>query len=108
MLGGTKGMIHYTCDCCKRSLDPEHETRFVVRMEVYAALDPLQDDDDSDRDHLQEIQDILESLDETSDEAFRDEVYHHARYDLCAECRQRFVKNPLGRTVSHKLGFSSN
>lgn len=100
-------MIHYTCDSCKRPLDPQRESRYVVRVEVYAALDPVEEDDD-DRDHLQEIQDILESLDETDEEAFRDQVYHQVRYDLCAECRQRFVKNPLGRAVAHKLDFSSN
>jgi hypothetical protein len=100
-------MIHYTCDCCKRTLDPERETRYVVRLEVYAALDPVEAESD-DRDHLQEIQDILESLDDVDEAAFEDNVYHHARFDLCGECRQRFVKNPLGRAISHKLNFSQN
>jgi hypothetical protein len=101
-------MIHYTCDCCKRPLDPEHETRYIVRLEVYAALDPVEEDNSDDRDHLQEIQDILESLDEVEETSFEDNVYHHARFDLCDKCRQRFVKNPLGRGVSHKLNFSQN
>lgn len=100
-------MIHYTCDCCKRPLDPAHETRYVVRLEVYAALDPVEEENE-DRDHLQEIQDILESLDDVDDATLEDNVYHHARFDLCSECRQRFVKNPLGRGASHKLNFSQN
>lgn len=101
-------MIHYTCDCCKRSLDPQNEMRYVVRLEVYAALDPVEEDTSDDRDHLQEIQDILESLDDMDDREISDEVYHHVRFDLCSDCRQRFVKNPLGRAVAQQLDFSQN
>jgi hypothetical protein len=30
------------------------------------------------------------------------------RFDLCSECRERFVKNPLGRAISQQLDFSQN
>lgn len=100
-------MIHYTCDCCKRPINRD-DLRYVVRLEVYAALEPLEDEPDDDRDHLQEIQDILESLADTDESELDDHVYHGVRYDLCSECRQRFVKNPLGRAMPHKLDFSSN
>lgn len=100
-------MLHYTCDCCKRLIDPERELRYVVRVEVYAALEPMEDDGDDERDHLQEIQDILERLDE-EDEQISDDVYQQKRYDLCSECRNRYVKNPLGRLAMQELGFSDN
>lgn len=102
-------MIHYTCDCCKRPLDVKNDTRYVVRLEVYAALDPMEDELDDDRDHLQEINDIIESLDdeEIASEA-GDQFYQHVRYDLCGECRKRFLSNPLGRAMSPKLNFSQN
>jgi hypothetical protein len=100
-------MIHFTCDSCKREIDPERELRYVVRVEVYAALDPLEDEEDE-RDHLQEIQDILERIDDAEDEQISDDVYQQKRYDLCSECRNRYVKNPLGRLVVHELGFSQN
>lgn len=59
---GKVSMIHYSCDCCKRALDSE-DLRYVVKMEVYAAIDPASMDDvDDDRDHLQEIQGILQAL----------------------------------------------
>jgi hypothetical protein len=89
-------------------IDPQRELRYVVRLEVYAALDPSADDADDDRDHLQEIQDILERLDDADDEQLSDDVYHHNRYDLCSECRNRYVKNPLGRVAMQELGFSQN
>ena len=37
-------MIHYTCDRCKRTINPENELRYVVRLEVYASLDPIEDE----------------------------------------------------------------
>lgn len=101
-------MIHYTCDCCKRPIDPEGELRYVVRVEVYAAIDPATEEDDDDRDHLQEIQDILERLDDADDPTLGDDVYHQKRYDLCVECRNRYVKNPLGRMAVQGVGFSKN
>jgi hypothetical protein len=30
------------------------------------------------------------------------------RFDLCPDCRRKFVKNPLGREVAKAFGFSSN
>ena len=101
-------MIHYTCDCCKRSINPESELRYVVRLEVYASLDPVEDDLSDDRDHLQELQDIIERMDDAENDQICDDVYHHQRFDLCAECRKQFVKNPLARPTSHHLNFSQN
>lgn len=101
-------MIHYTCDCCKRPLDPDNDLRYVVKMEVYASLDSSEDDLDGDEDHLQEIQDILERMDDAEDERLGDDVYQQFRFDLCATCRKKFVKNPLSTpTVSH-FDFSKN
>ena len=101
-------MIHYTCDCCKRSIDPDNELRYVVRLEVYASLDPTEDELNDDRDHLQEIQDILERLDDADDAQICDDVYHHRRFDLCGECRKRYVQNPLARASAPHLDFSQN
>lgn len=100
-------MIHYTCDCCKRSLSDD-DLRYVVRMEVYAAFEqnPFQECDD-DRDHLQEIQEILQRA-ESADEDVAPEVYDQMRFDLCCECRKKFVKHPLGRELADLVEFSKN
>ena len=100
-------MIHYTCDCCKRRINAADELRYIVRLEVYAALDPLEDEADDDRDHLQEIQDVLERMDDPDDDVC-DEVYQQKKYDLCSECRQRYLKNPLAQAAMQELGFSQN
>lgn len=99
-------MIHFTCDCCKRLIDLDHEIRYIVRMEVFAAADTSVEAMDDDRDYLQEIEEML-SRDQTVD-PLDNEVYQQARFDLCSECRERFVSNPLGRPAAVELGFSNN
>jgi hypothetical protein len=101
-------MIHYTCDCCKRPLGPD-ELRYVVKMEVCAAFDPgAAEELSDDRDHLQEIQQILERCDDTSEPQVGTDIYEQLRFDLCTECRAKFVKHPLGREQLTQFDFSQN
>lgn len=102
-------MLHYSCDLCRRPLDPEQDLRYVVKLEVYAAFDPLQvDETDTDRDNLQELAEILEGIEDASDPELSSEVCQTLRFDLCPECRKKFLKNPLGRSTSAALNFSAN
>ncbi len=103
-------MIRYACDLCGRELDPREDLRYVVRMEVYAAFDPVvaEEEDPNDRDHLEEIQEILERMRDNDDPQIGDDVYQQMRFDLCPECRKRFVANPLAREVAKVLDFSEN
>jgi hypothetical protein len=102
-------MIRYLCDLCKRELDPDEDIRYVVKMEIRAAFDPsvADDEEEDDRDHLQEIQSMLERLEQCNDQVGED-VYQQLRFDLCPECRKKFVKNPLGREIAKVLDFSKN
>ena len=99
-------MIHYTCDVCKRELDPKEDLRYVVKIEIAAAFDPVVDDEEDDRDHLQEIQDLLEHLQDAQSSHIGDEVYQELQFDLCPECRKRYAKNPLGREPAKVLDYS--
>ena len=102
-------MIHYSCDLCRCNLDPQEDLRYVVKMEVYAVMDSDgSDEDDDDRDHLQEIQDILQRMDDAESEQIGDDVYKRVRFDLCADCRRKFVKDPLARDVTKQFDFSEN
>lgn len=102
-------MIHYSCDLCRRELDPNDDLRYIVKIEVSAAFDPTATyDDEDDRNHLQEIQDILERLEDCGD-GVGAEIYQKMQFDLCPECREKFAKHPLGRVQSAKiLDFSEN
>ena len=101
-------MIRYTCDLCKRELDPVDELRYIVKIEIAAVFDPIDESIDDDRDHLQEIHDILERMEDAEDDEIVDGVRQHMSFDLCPECRKQFVKRPLGRETTHMFDFSKN
>jgi hypothetical protein len=104
-------MIHFTCDRCKRVIDPEHELRYVVRMEIEVVMDPIHEDEPSDdRDHLLEIDEILDRVDESDEGSIGDDIYQKRQYDLCPQCYRKVSLNPLGRErkATTPLGFSHN
>lgn len=102
-------MIHFTCDRCKRVIDPEQELRYVVRMEIEAVMDPIHEDEpQDDRDHLVEIDEILARAEPDESDGVGDEIYHKRRYDLCPHCYRKFAANPLSREKKATLGFSHN
>ena len=83
--------------------------RYVVRMEVEAVMDPIHGEDlQDDRDHLLEIDEILERVDASESDAIGDDIYQKRRYDLCPQCFRNFNLNPLGRERRATVGFSQN
>lgn len=101
-------MIHFSCDRCKRVLDPEDDVRYVVRLEIYAALEPVDVDEvEDDRDHLVEIQEMLEQIDDETI-GLGDEAYQKQRFDLCSDCYKEYIRNPVGREIAAHLDFSQN
>lgn len=101
-------MIHYTCDICKRIIDPAEDLRYVVKIEISAVFEPTVVDEEDDRDHLQEIQELLEQLENSRGEEIGEDVHQELRFDLCPQCRRRFVKMLLARGVAKLLDFSTN
>jgi hypothetical protein len=101
-------MIHYSCDLCKRPIVPEDDLRYVVKIEVYAAIDPVDADPNDDRDHLQEMQDLLQRTADDDLDSLDDDVYQSLRFDLCPECRKKFLQNPLARQPKKQFDFSKN
>jgi hypothetical protein len=100
-------MIHHSCDLCKRLIDPDEDLRYVVKIEVYAGLDASESADDGDRDNLLEMHEILERMEDVESAAIGDDVYQTMRFDLCPDCRRKFLRNPLGRETK-KFNFSKN
>ena len=101
-------MIHYVCDMCKCTLDPKHDLSYVVRMEVYAAPGEADAMIDDDRDYLEDIHEILERLDESDpdDQQLSADTYQKHRFDLCRDCAERFMQDPLSRRLTQKFNFS--
>jgi hypothetical protein len=83
------------------------QMRYVVRLEAYAALwEPEQPE--AEHDHLLEIEQILDALDDAENASLGDDVYLKRHYDLCPRCYENFAKNPLGREIGRQMNYSGN
>ncbi len=102
-------MIHFTCDMCGKTLLADEDTRYVVRIEVYAAYDPMEiGPDDLDEDHADEIHDLLEKMEDMDPDALQDQVYKTFRFDLCPVCHARYVQDPLLTARRLRARFGQN
>jgi hypothetical protein len=103
-------MLHVTCDHCQREIVAGIHDRYVVKMEVYAANDPTElTDAEFDEAHLDAVSRALsEAESELDGPGVYVPAYKDMRYDLCADCHQKFLSNPLGKDASRKLDFSEN
>ena len=108
-------MLHYSCDLCKRPIDTHTDVHHVVKIEVFPAVeDPAQhscceaESAADEADHLEEMQELLERLDDDELPGCFNDGVSSMRFDLCDACRQRFVKNPLGLKSGKQHDFSNN
>jgi hypothetical protein len=110
-------MYHFTCDLCGKELRAG-EDRWVVKVEVFAARDPGElTEADLDADHLEAVAQLIRDLeDEGEPTPPADPASRRLRFDLCADCRARFLRDPLrkdghaapAKEPAPKLGFSEN
>ncbi len=94
---------------CGRSLVPEEDDRYVVKIEVYSACDSIDGDDE------EMITDFEEDVEEGDDEIENldsDEIdsleYKTFRYDLCCKCHSRYLQDPLSIKSIRRGRFSEN
>ena len=89
-------MDHLTCDACGEPLLLDADVRYIVKIEGYAAYDPLEiTRNDLARDLEGEMREALRSLEGKSAEEAQDEVHRTFELDLCARCWRSYVKDPL-------------
>ncbi|MFM7033766.1 MAG: hypothetical protein ACKOYJ_01025 [Planctomycetia bacterium] len=107
-------MLHYSCDVCKRPIDTQMDVRHVVKIEVFQAVEDCTqsgccgNERTDDANHLEEMQEMLERLDDHDCAGLLDDATVAMRFDLCDTCRQRFLRNPLGMKTGKAVGFSQN
>jgi hypothetical protein len=102
-------MIHVTCDLCGRAIRPGEDDHYVVKLEVFAAHEPAGlTEADLDDDHLEEVSQLLQDMDENGEPESLPAPPQERRYDLCRGCRERFLRDPLGKDTSQKFDFSKN
>lgn len=100
-------MRHFTCDVCARPVGSSE--RFIATVEVRPAFDPDElTEADLDTDHLQQMAELIEQIEETGVEPEDETEPRTFSFDLCQSCRTRFVRDPLGRELPQRLNFSQN
>jgi hypothetical protein len=100
-------MLHYTCDWCAKELDAE--LRYVVKIEAFAAHDPAElTEADFDDDHMEAVSQMIQQMEENDEPVELTPASKQFRYDLCSECHERFLRDPLGREHQQKVVFSKN
>lgn len=100
-------MVHFTCDRCGRLLSGQ---RFIVKLEVAPAPENVElTVADLDADHLEQVGELLDSLDLDEAAAGLDPLTaHHRQYDLCLSCREVLLRDPLNSGSQRQLKFSGN
>jgi hypothetical protein len=103
-------MLHVSCDLCGKELRHGDDQRYVVKIEIFAAQDPAEiTDADLDEDHMEAVSQLLRDMEEQiGDGEDLDPAHHNFRFDLCPECRRKFLRDPLGKDASQKFDFSEN
>lgn len=103
-------MLHVTCDLCGKEVVPGDDHRYVVKIEVFPAQDPMEiTEADLDEDHMEAVSQLLRDMeDNLADPDDLSPPYKNFRFDLCPECQKKFVRDPLGKDAAQKFDFSEN
>ena len=102
-------MIHHSCDRCQRLIGAD-ELRFIVRIEMQAAVEPPADSSVThSQSQLHELHEILESLGPQDFEELGLQALSLRQFDLCRECHADYLMDPIGKdSRSLSVGFSQN
>lgn len=101
-------MIHYTCDRCQKPIDTAVELRYQVDVVAQVVLDGPEFGGDEERDHLMEVDELLQRVDDEQCEQLCQELYQSRRFDLCCRCYQLYILDPLGTDAQVQVEFSNN
>ncbi len=100
-------MIHYTCDRCQKMIDTILDLRYEVSIVTQVVLEGP-DQDDEERDHLSDVDELLQRVDDEQCEQLCQDLYQSRKFDLCAACYQKYKLNPLNMDPQLQVEFSQN
>lgn len=85
-----------TCDLCGKTLLLDEDVRYVAKIEVYAAYDPLElTAEDLARDRRPDLAELVRSMQDLDPAEAEDSVYKRFDFDLCPACQKQYLKRPL-------------
>jgi hypothetical protein len=94
-------MTDLACDRCGRSLLVDEDVRYEVKIEVWAAYDPMEISREAleGRDLDEDIRRLVAACEDRSADELEAEVHKSFRFDLCLRCQREFVRDPLGNEI---------
>jgi len=102
-------MIHFTCDLCGKMLLADEDTRYIVRIEVFAAYDPMEiASRDLEADRSDEMRDLLRKMEGAGADDLEDQVHKAFRFDLCPSCQAEYIRDPLASARRLRARFDRN
>jgi hypothetical protein len=85
-----------SCDGCGAGLLIDASVRYVLKIEVFAAYDPLEiTREDLERSGPDEMARLIETLEGRDPRELEEEVYKKFLLDLCPACQRNYVRDPL-------------
>ncbi len=85
------------CECCGAELRSGKGEFYVVRIEAFAdPTPPSITAEDLQRDITAEIERLLASMRDLSEQEAMDQVYRKMTLYLCTACYQRWIEHPVG------------
>ena len=88
-------MITHICDRCGRP-PQSGQLRYVARIEVFAATDPLEITlADLLQNHRQEMDRLVRQCEALTEEELMRDVYVRFEFDLCSSCQKAYVADPF-------------
>ena len=89
------------CDLCGKTLMADEDVRYVVRIEVFAAADPMElTEEDLKQDLRKALRELIVSMERMDPEKVQDGVYRSFHFELCPACQKEYLKDPLRGKVS--------
>ena len=89
----SRGLV---CEMCGKTLLVDEDVRYIIDIRVYAAYDPMEiTEEDLQKDHIAEMQRIIEILEKRDPQEVQDEVFKQMVFHICPDCRKRYLKTPL-------------
>jgi len=84
------------CDGCGGNLLVDEDVRYIVKIEVFAAYDPLEiTREDIARAGKDEMARLIESMGKMDPAELEDQVYRRFQFDLCPRCQREYLRKPL-------------
>lgn len=85
-------MPEFYCDCCGQQITPKDQ-RYLVRLELWAAPDPLVvSADDLKRNFKKEMEELIRQMEKQDATELTHQVWVRYDFDLCPRCRQTYYE----------------